>query len=108
MGSFFAGDRMEEDLKWREEREKRLAERREKQADAADDKNDDDFDTFNEKDDEDLYFSPERGNVIFSSALDGWGFRTSKFAQLYAAKLGVKEAKLKRVLWGDFYVDPKA
>ena len=32
MGSFFAGDRMEEeeDLKWREEREKRLAERREK------------------------------------------------------------------------------
>ena len=107
MGSFFAGDRMEEDLKWREEREKRLAERREKQADAADDKIDDDFDTFNEKDDEDLYFSPERGNVIFSSALDGWGFRTSKFAQLYAAKLGVKEAKLRRVLWGDFYLDPK-
>ena len=27
-----------------------------------------------EKDDSSVYFSPEQGNVIFSSALDGWGF----------------------------------
>lgn len=26
-------------------------------------------------DDSDLYFSPERGNVVFASAFDGWGFR---------------------------------
>jgi len=26
-------------------------------------------------DDSDLYFSPEQGNVIFASAIDGWGFR---------------------------------
>lgn len=25
-------------------------------------------------DDSTLYFSPEHGNVIFTSALDGWGF----------------------------------
>ncbi len=27
-----------------------------------------------ETDDSSLYFSPEQGNVIFASALDGWGF----------------------------------
>lgn len=26
-------------------------------------------------DDEHLYFSPEKGNVVFASAVDGWGFR---------------------------------
>lgn len=26
-------------------------------------------------DDSQIYFSPEQGNVIFASALDGWGFR---------------------------------
>jgi ribosome assembly protein 1 len=28
-------------------------------------------------DDEHLYFSPEKGNVIFTSAIDGWAFRYS-------------------------------
>lgn len=28
-----------------------------------------------ESDDSDLYFSPDRGNVVFASAIDGWGFR---------------------------------
>lgn len=28
-----------------------------------------------ETDDSDLYFSPDRGNVVFASAMDGWGFR---------------------------------
>ena len=27
-----------------------------------------------EIDDSALYFSPEHGNVVFASALDGWGF----------------------------------
>ena len=26
-------------------------------------------------DDSNLYFSPDQGNVIFASAVDGWGFR---------------------------------
>lgn len=113
MGSFFAAERMEDDLRWREERERRLAERKDKGADEAETAaatgsgSDIDEDAFKEKDDEDLYFLPDRGNVIFASAIDGWGFRVGKFAQLYAAKLGVKEANLRRVLWGDFYLDPK-
>lgn len=28
-----------------------------------------------ETDDSTLYFSPDLGNVVFSSAIDGWGFR---------------------------------
>lgn len=109
MGSFFAGERMEDDLRWREEREKRLAQRKDAQAsdaDAATAPIDEDED-FQEKDDEDIYFAPEKGNVIFASAIDGWGFRIGKFAQLYAKKLGMKEANLRRVLWGDYYLDPK-
>ncbi|MEQ2196123.1 Elongation factor-like GTPase 1 [Xenoophorus captivus] len=29
-----------------------------------------------EADDSHLYFSPEQGNVVFASAIDGWGFRS--------------------------------
>lgn len=106
MGSFFAGERMEDDLRWREERERRLAQKKENQADEADAAVYE-SEEFKEKDDEDLYFAPDNGNVIFASAIDGWGFRVGKFAQIYAAKLGIKEANLRRVLWGDFYLDPK-
>lgn len=28
-----------------------------------------------EEDDSSLYFSPDQGNVVFASAIDGWGFR---------------------------------
>jgi ribosome assembly protein 1 len=115
MGSFFAGERMEDDLRWREERERRLARKKDAialQADAlADDNNDNDeteaADGFQEKDDEDIYFAPEKGNVVFASALGGWGFRIAKFAQIFAVKLGIGEVNFKRVLWGDFYLDPK-
>lgn len=31
-----------------------------------------------ETDDSTLYFSPDLGNVVFSSAIDGWGFRWGK------------------------------
>jgi ribosome assembly protein 1 len=115
MGSFFAGERMEDDLRWREERERRLARKKDaiaQQADALADDNDDDDETemgedFQEKDDEDIYFAPEKGNVVFASALGGWGFRIARFAQIFGAKLGIREAIFKRVLWGDFYLDPK-
>ncbi|KAF9236515.1 P-loop containing nucleoside triphosphate hydrolase protein [Melanogaster broomeanus] len=106
MGEFFAGERMEDDLRWREERDRRLAAKKDKYADEGEAAANDD-DTFKEKDDEDIYFAPERGNVVFASAIDGWGFRVGKFAQLYSAKLGFKEVNLRRVLWGDFYLDPK-
>ncbi|KAJ8080788.1 Cytoplasmic GTPase/eEF2-like protein (ribosomal biogenesis) [Marasmius tenuissimus] len=106
MGDFFAAERMDDDLRWREERERRLAEKKEQHADETD-ASVNEGDEFQEKDDEDIYFAPEKGNVVFASAIDGWGFRVGKFAQLYATKLGIKEANLRRVLWGDFYLDPK-
>jgi len=124
MGGFFAGERMEDDMRWREERERRLAAKKEAAAeeaaadaaatpsgsvngDAVPDAEVDGNDEYQERDDEDLYFAPEKGNVVFASAIDGWGFRIGKFARLYANKLKIKEANFKRVLWGDFYLDPK-
>ena len=108
MGSFFAGERMEDDLRWREERERRIASKKDNVAEQADALvNDDTISEFQEKDDEDIYFAPEKGNVVFACALGGWGFRVAKFAQIFAAKLGIKEVNFKRVLWGDFYLDPK-
>lgn len=102
MGSFYASERMEDDLRWREEREKRLTARKEQQGEDPDDEEE-----YEEKEDEDIYFAPDRGNVLFASAIDGWAFRLGKFARLYAEKLKIKEGNLRRVLWGDWYLDPK-
>ncbi|ODV85396.1 hypothetical protein CANARDRAFT_198607 [[Candida] arabinofermentans NRRL YB-2248] len=89
IGSFFAGERMQDDLLWRERQELGLNEE------------------FIEKNDDDIYFSPELNNVIFASAIDGWGFNIAQFSVLYEKKLGVKREILQKCLWGDFYFDPK-
>ncbi|KAF3908492.1 hypothetical protein ABW21_db0204778 [Orbilia brochopaga] len=113
MGSFFAGERMEDDLKWRERLEARQQAKAARRASAVADDEDaaksvlgSEVD-FEEKDDEDLYFSPEKFNVIFASAIDGWAFTVKDFAAIHEKKLGVKRAVLEQVLWGDFYLDPK-
>ncbi|KZS87255.1 P-loop containing nucleoside triphosphate hydrolase protein [Sistotremastrum niveocremeum HHB9708] len=105
MGDLFSGERMESDWRWRE----KLESQAESNASKGDQglQSEEMIEEYEEQDDEDLYFAPEKGNVIFCSAIDGWGFRLGKFAQLYASKLGVKEANLRRVLWGDYYLDPK-
>jgi ribosome assembly protein 1 len=92
MGTFFAGDRMAEDLKWRETREQQ------KTGDNTE---------FEEKEDEDIYFAPEKGNVVFSSAMDGWAFTVDAFAGMFEKRLGVKRDALTKFLWGDYYLDPK-
>ncbi|MCJ1281561.1 Cytoplasmic GTPase/eEF2-like protein (ribosomal biogenesis) [Xylographa opegraphella] len=124
LGSFFQGERMEEDLQWRERVEERVAAAAAKEqekmlqrrADAVNGVNDDDIASeatasthgeFEERDDEDLYFAPENNNVIFSSAIDGWAFTVRQFATLYEKKLGIKRSILEKVLWGDYYLDPK-
>jgi ribosome assembly protein 1 len=106
MGSFFASERLEDDLRWRENREKRM-EARKVASESSGQPTDEIEADFHEKDDEDIYFAPERGNVIFASAIDGWAFRIGKFALLFASKLGLNENTLKKVLWGDYYLDPK-
>ena len=122
LGSFFQGERMEEDLQWRERVEERVMaakeEERKKQEqsnlakgeftdnltkDSASSTNGE----FEEKDDEDLYFAPENNNVIFSSAVDGWAFTVRQFADVWAKKLKIKRSVLEKVLWGDFYLEPK-
>lgn len=121
LGGFFQGERMEEDLNWRERVEERIAASTAKEQERADKlaANTSDatsVDTeglasttteFEEKDDTDIYFAPDRHNVIFSSAVDGWAFTVRQFASLYEKKLGIKRTAMEKVLWGDFYLDPK-
>ncbi len=124
IGSFYQGERMEEDLQWRERVEERVTaaaakeqERTERRAaQTTNGSNSEDVESvaaistngdFEEKDDEDLYFAPEKNNVIFSSATDGWAFTVRQFASLYEKKLGLKCSVLERVLWGDFYLEPR-
>ncbi|KAI5840155.1 P-loop containing nucleoside triphosphate hydrolase protein [Morchella snyderi] len=111
MGSFFAGERMEEDLKWRETLEARLAATKLRQDDAEASGEVPGQDTpesqYEERDDEDIYFAPEKHNVIFASAIDGWAFTVRQFASIYEKKLGIKKSVLEKVLWGEYYLDPK-
>ena len=120
IGSFFQGERMEEDLQWRERVEERIAmaaaKEVERERKANKEAASEDLESvattgttgeFEEKDDEDLYFAPEKNNVIFSSAVDGWAFTVRQFASLYEKKLGIKRSVLEKVLWGDFYLEPK-
>ncbi|KJZ74758.1 hypothetical protein HIM_05875 [Hirsutella minnesotensis 3608] len=107
LGSFFQGERMEEDLNWREKMEERVNAAAAKASVADDHVTDADILEFEERDDEDIYFAPEKNNVIFSSAIDGWAFTCRQFASLYEKKLGIKRGVMEKVLWGSFYLDPK-
>lgn len=42
------------------------------------------------------------------SALFGWAFTLTKFAQVYSAKFGIDREKMRDKLWGDNYFDQKA
>ncbi|THY96027.1 elongation factor Tu [Aureobasidium pullulans] len=110
MGSFFQGERMEDDLRWRERVEERVSAKSTKDTVVDDDTNVSTSDVpaeYEEKSDEHIYFAPENNNVIFSSAIDGWAFTPRQFAAIYDKKLGMKREILEKTLWGDFYLDPK-
>lgn len=121
IGSFFQGERMEEDLQWRERVGERMAATAAKEEQkleqrpnkTVDGELSDDVtatmvnDGFEETDDEDLYFAPEKNNVIFASAMDGWAFTIRQFASIYEKKLGIKRNILEKVLWGDFFLESK-
>lgn len=113
IGSFYQGERMEEDLQWRERMEDRInasaargKSKKQAQDDAITDGGEVDSE-FTEMDDENLYFAPEKNNVIFCSAVDGWAFTIRQFAAIYEKKIGIKRSVLEKVLWGDYYLDPK-
>ncbi|XP_076622517.1 elongation factor-like GTPase 1 isoform X1 [Colletes latitarsis] len=99
MGEMFASDVMEREGK--EELKKESVE-------YVTEENLADWQTVHEDwDDSGLYFSPEQGNVLFSSATDGWGFGVKDFAKMFSAKLGFSEKVLSKTLWGDFYANTK-
>ncbi|KAE9604556.1 putative protein-synthesizing GTPase [Lupinus albus] len=60
-----------------------------------------------DNDDEEDTFQPQKGNVAFVCALDGWGFRVHEFAEFYASKLGASVNALQKALWGPRYFNPK-
>jgi len=53
------------------------------------------------------YFSPQKGNVAFTTAFDGWGFTIKQFVELCYKKTGIKKVILEKVLWGEYYYHPK-
>ena len=61
-----------------------------------------------EDDGEEPVFAPEKGNVAFASAADGWAFHIGQFAALYAAKMGANPRALARAMWGDFAYQAKS
>lgn len=106
IGSFYASERVEAQEKWEAQR----AAKKEKAQEAKEllaNSTDAQEQAEDEATDEDIYFAPELGDVIFCSAIHGWGFRVEQFAAFHAARLGIEASKLQRVLWGDFYYDPK-
>jgi len=53
----------------------------------------------------DDYFMPHNGNVVFASAIHGWGFATDDFAAIWAEKLQCSRKALCRALWGEHYLE---
>ncbi|KAG0326581.1 Cytoplasmic GTPase/eEF2-like protein (ribosomal biogenesis) [Podila humilis] len=104
MGTFFSENVLEEDYRKKAEKKKE-----QEGKDSASTGLEDTFSDWHveTQDDSHIYFHPSQGNVIFSSAIDGWAFRVDQFAAIYAQKLGMKEGVLRKCLWGDFYLDPK-
>ncbi|KAJ1867013.1 Cytoplasmic GTPase/eEF2-like protein (ribosomal biogenesis) [Coemansia sp. RSA 989] len=100
LAGFWEGDRLAEDSRKLEEAKQRWRETH----------NEDESISvwyMEEKDDSHIYFSPEQGNVLFGSAIDGWAFRVNHFAHIFAEKLGVASSKLQPLMWGDYFIDPK-
>ena len=54
-----------------------------------------------------LHFAPEKGNVLFASAMHGWGFSLHDFASLYESKIGMKKEVLMQTLWGEYFFNTK-
>jgi ribosome assembly protein 1 len=49
------------------------------------------------------FFSPEKGNVAFASATNGWAFTLNSFAPRVAKQFGMNPNVLRKFLWGKYY-----
>lgn len=50
---------------------------------------------------------PTNGTVAFGSALFGWAFTITRFAQTYSSKFKLERSKLMKKFWGDNYFNAK-
>lgn len=60
-----------------------------------------------EKLEDELYFNPSKGNVVFACAIDSWAFSIDSFAFIYSRKFNISEEILKEKLWGENYLNYK-
>lgn len=56
-----------------------------------------------EKAEQEIFFSPEKNNVLFASAIDNWAFSIRSFAPKIASRFGMNPFALEKFLWGKFY-----
>ncbi len=60
-----------------------------------------------QKSEDQLYFSPIKGNVIFASAIDCWSFTLESFSPFLTDKINLKKEEIQNYLWGEYYYDLK-
>lgn len=51
-------------------------------------------------------FSPDKGNIVFASAFDCWGFGVQKFVNVWSKKFGLNGAVLKKYIFEDYSFNP--
>ena len=66
-----------------------------------------DLDALITEKEEELYFCPEKGNVIFASAIDCWAFTLETFSSILSDKIGFKKEIIQKLLWGEYYYNHK-
>lgn len=66
-----------------------------------------DTDIYNEQAEEGLYFDPSAGNVVFASALDGWGFGVDTFASVLSKKTQMQHRPIAAHTLGRFLFDKR-
>ena len=59
------------------------------------------IDNIIEEKENEVFFDPCKGNVIFASALDNWAFTLETFADILIEKFKFKKESLMKVLWGE-------
>ncbi|CAN6250345.1 unnamed protein product [Urochloa humidicola] len=54
---------------------------------------------------DDVQVCPDKGSVVFSSGLHGWGFTLTGFAKKHASKFRTNESRMLSLMWGDNFFD---
>ncbi|CAB5197840.1 unnamed protein product [Rhizophagus irregularis] len=83
MGTFFAGDIMEEETRRHEAEKEKLLQQGNEQIEV------DNISaelSLEDRDDSKIYFTPDSGNVVFASAIDGWAFSDNPIWRLLQHK----------------------